>query len=54
MSEDDIKKVVDILKIYKNSWADTLPFDNEKISDYEACEQVIKSLEEYYDNKREE
>lgn len=50
ISEDNIKKVIDILKIYKNSWADIFPFDNEKISDYEACEQVIKSLEEFLKN----
>lgn len=49
MNTEEIKKAIDTLKKFQYSWADQIPNDGQAISDYEAYEQVIKSLEEYAD-----
>lgn len=43
----DIKNAIQTLKIVQNCWADQIPNEGQKISDYDAISQAIECLEEY-------
>lgn len=49
MNGDEIREIINALKICQYAWADQVADEGQTISDYEAYGQVIKSLEEYAD-----
>lgn len=51
MTVADIDNAIEVLEVCQGAWSNTIEYDGQVISDYEAIEQAIKCLKEYKEAK---